>query len=84
MAEPVIGYRVGDHGKSSENSSSTRSAIGMRRKVIVSITDHPDIRRAFDGFPLMGLSIRYGGSNPAPGSRRRIATVITTLGPGRE
>lgn len=32
-------------------------------KVMVSINDHPDIRRVFDGFHLETLDIRYGTVN---------------------
>ena len=28
-------------------------------KVMVSINDHPDIRRVFNGFTMMGLDIKY-------------------------
>lgn len=33
-----------------------RSAKG---RVMISINDHPDIRRVFDGLPMRALSIRY-------------------------
>lgn len=32
-------------------------------RVMVSINDHPDIRRVFDGFTMMGLDIKYSVSN---------------------
>ena len=32
-------------------------------KVMVSINDHPDIRRAFDGFHMLELDIRYSVAN---------------------
>lgn len=32
-------------------------------KVMVSINDHPDIRRAFDGFQMLGLDIKYSVAN---------------------
>jgi len=32
-------------------------------KVMVSINDHPDIRRAFDGFHMFGLDIKYSVAN---------------------
>ncbi len=38
----------------------------MRRcqgKVMVSINDHPDIRRVFEGFRMEELSIRYSTAN---------------------
>lgn len=38
----------------------------MRRckgRVMVSINDHPDIRRAFDGFHMFGLDIKYSVAN---------------------
>ncbi|MNJ46412.1 hypothetical protein D3C77_415400 [compost metagenome] len=43
-----------------------RMAEFMRRckgKVMVSINDHPDIRRAFDGFHFESLDIRYTTTN---------------------
>lgn len=42
----------------------------MRRgkgKVMVSINDHPDIRRAFDGFHFETLDIRYSTTNQRQG-----------------
>jgi len=30
---------------------------------MISINDHPDIRRAFDGLPMLGLEIKYAVSN---------------------
>ena len=42
----------------------------MRRckgKVVVSINDHPDIRRAFDGFHFECLDIRYSNTNQRQG-----------------
>lgn len=47
-----------------------RMADFMRRckgKVMVSINDHPDIRRAFDGFPMHELDIRYSVGNQRQG-----------------
>lgn len=42
----------------------------MRRckgRVMVSINDHPDIRRAFDGFHFECLDIRYSNTNQRQG-----------------
>lgn len=42
----------------------------MRRckgRVMVSINDHPDIRRAFDGFHFEYLDIRYTNTNQRQG-----------------
>lgn len=36
-------------------------------KVMVSINDHPDIRRAFDGFHFECLDIRYTNTNQRQG-----------------
>ena len=47
-----------------------RMADFMRRckgKVMVSINDHPDIRRAFDGFHFEHLDIRYTNTNQRQG-----------------
>lgn len=37
-------------------------------KVMVSINDHPDIRRCFDGLWMEGLDIKYSNGNNALGS----------------
>ena len=40
----------------------------MRKgRVMVSINDHPDIRRAFDGFHMEQLDIRYSCTNQRQG-----------------
>jgi DNA adenine methylase len=47
-----------------------RMADFMRRckgKVMVSINDHPDIRRVFDGFHFETLDIRYTTTNQRQG-----------------
>ncbi|SFB12297.1 DNA adenine methylase [Collimonas sp. OK607] len=46
-------------------------------RVMVSINDHPDIRRVFDGFTMMGLDIKYsiGSTHGQPGVSREL--VIT-------
>ncbi len=47
-----------------------RMADFMRRckgRVMVSINDHPDIRRAFDGFHFEHLDIRYSNTNQRQG-----------------
>jgi len=52
---------------------------------MVSINDHPDIRRAFDGVPMLGLSIRYSVNNTAgrgPSASREL--VITDWEPGTQ
>jgi DNA adenine methylase len=56
-------------------------------KVMVSINDHPDIRRVFDGFTMMGLDIKYsiGSTHGQPGVSRELvitnweADVVTQL-----
>ncbi|HCL4245040.1 TPA: DNA adenine methylase [Pseudomonas aeruginosa] len=48
-----------------------RMADFMRRckgKVMVSINDHPDIRRVFEGFHIERLDIRYSNTNQRQGS----------------
>ncbi|HEJ2103307.1 DNA adenine methylase, partial [Pseudomonas aeruginosa] len=48
-----------------------RMADFMRRckgKVMVSINDHPDIRRVFEGFHMERLDIRYSNTNQRQGS----------------
>ncbi|UII17126.1 hypothetical protein LRP86_04043 [Pseudomonas brassicacearum] len=49
-----------------------RMADVMRRckgkvKVMVSINDHPEIRRAFEGFHFETLDIRYSNTNQSQG-----------------
>lgn len=59
-------------------ASSMRTCQG---RVMVSINDHPDIRRCFDGFWMEGLDIKYSTSNThgAPGTSREL--VITNWAP---
>ncbi|EIP88566.1 prophage PSPPH02, putative adenine modification methytransferase [Burkholderia humptydooensis MSMB43] len=62
-----------------------RMAAMMRAckgKVMVSINDHPDIRRAFDGFPMLGLSIKYSLNNATGGAPKSRELVITNWEPG--
>lgn len=65
-----------------------RMAARMRAckgKVMVSINDHPDIRRAFDGFPMLGLSIKCSVNNTTgagPSTSREF--VITNWEPGTQ
>jgi DNA adenine methylase len=44
-------------------------------RVMVSINDHPDIRRVFDGFTMMGLDIKYsiGSTHGQPGVSKELA-----------
>lgn len=42
---------------------------------MVSINDHPDIRRVFDGFRLKTMDIRYSTANP----RHRKAAITGEL-----
>ena len=48
---------------------------------MLSINDHPDIRQAFDGFPMIGLDIKYsvGSVHGQPGSSQEL--VITNWEP---
>jgi len=56
-------------------------------KVMVSINDHPDIRRAFEGFTMMELDIKYsiGSTHGQPSISRELvitnweADVVTQL-----
>jgi len=51
-------------------------------KVMVSINDHPDIRRAFDGFHFEYLDIRYTNTNQRQGKADvTIELVITNWRP---
>ncbi len=42
---------------------------------MVSINDHPDIRRVFEGFRVEAMDIRYSTANPRQGK----AAVISEL-----
>jgi DNA adenine methylase len=54
-------------------------------KVMVSINEHPDIRRAFDGFPMLGLTIKYSVNNTvARGASTSRELVITNWEPGTQ
>ena len=54
-------------------------------KVMVSINDHPDIRRAFDGFHMLGLDIRYSVNNTSAGKAQTSRElVITNWEPGTQ
>ncbi|WP_121319304.1 DNA adenine methylase [Paraburkholderia sp. RAU2J] len=62
-------------------ASLMRSCKG---KMMVSINDHPDIRRAFEGFPMLRLNIKYSvnNTNGGPSSSREL--VITNWEPGTQ
>lgn len=58
-----------------------RMAVKMRTckgKVMVSINDHPDIRRVFDGFAMLGLSIKYSINNATVGSPSTSRELVIT------
>lgn len=53
----------------------------MRRckgKVMVSINDHPDIRRAFEGFHMERLDIRYSTANQRVGKAEVTGELVIT------
>jgi DNA adenine methylase len=60
-------------------ASSLRS---MKGKAMVSINDHPDIRRVFDGLVIHDLEIKYsvGNNNGSPDASKEL--VITNFEPG--
>lgn len=56
-------------------------AAFMRRckgRVMVSINDHPDIRRAFDGFHFECLDIRYSNGNQRVGKAELSGELVIT------
>ncbi len=56
-----------------------RMAAFMRTckgKVMVSINDHPDIRRAFEGFHMEQLSIRYSTGNQRQGGQAASSELV--------
>jgi len=58
-----------------------RMADFMRRckgKVMLSINDHPDIRRAFHGFHFETVDIRYSNANQRQGSAQITGELIIT------
>ena len=54
----------------------------IKGKAMVSINDHPDIRRVFDGLTMHGLDIKYSVANnhATPESSKEL--VITNFDPG--
>ena len=64
-------WQTEGYGVPFEFDQYEQMAETMRRckgKVMVSINDHPDIRRAFDGLPMLELGIKYsvGNAQAAP------------------
>ncbi|MDO8654176.1 MAG: DNA adenine methylase [Undibacterium sp.] len=51
-------------------------------KVMVSINDHPDIRKAFDGLHMMGLDIKYSVANAHGQAETSKELVIMNWEPG--
>lgn len=47
-------------------------------KVMLSINDHPDIRRAFADFPVLETDIRYSNGNQANGAPRNSRELVIT------
>jgi len=68
-----------DFGEYEEMAALMRKARG---KVMVSINDHPDIRRAFDGFHMLKLDIRYSVANRHGRPDTSGELVITNWEPG--
>ena len=61
--------------------SFEQSADFMRRckgKVMVSINDHPGIRRAFEGFHMEQLDIRYSTANQRVGKAEMTGELVIT------
>lgn len=56
----------------------------MKGKAMVSINDHPDIRRAFDGLPMLGLEIKYAVSNMHGKPQTSRELMITNWEPGTQ
>ncbi len=59
-------WQTAGYGVDLPSEEYERMAYFMRRckgKVMVSINDHPDIRRAFEGFHFECLDIRYSNTN---------------------
>ena len=50
-------------------------------KVMVSINDHPDIRRAFDGLPMLELGIKYSVGNAQAAPQESKELVLTNWEP---
>ena len=50
-------------------------------KVMVSINDHPDIRRAFDGLPMLQLGIKYSFGNNQAAPQESKELVVTNWEP---
>ena len=54
---------------------------GCKGKVMVSINDHPDIRRAFDGLAMLELGIKYSVGNNQAAPQVSQELVITNWSP---
>lgn len=54
----------------------------IKGKAMVSINDHPDIRRVFDGLPMQTLGIKYSVGNNHGEAASRQELVITNWEPG--
>lgn len=64
-------WKTAGYGAEFDFEEYERMAEFMRTcqgKVMVSINDHPDIRRVFDGFRLEAMEIRYSTANPRKGA----------------
>jgi DNA adenine methylase len=55
---------------------------GCKGKMMVSINDHPDIRRVFEGFTMHDLSIKYSVGNNHGDARESRELLITNYEPG--
>ena len=69
----ILTIRVGDF------AGRLRMADFMRRckgRVMVSINDHPDVRRVFEGFHFETLDIRYTTTNQRQGKAEVSAELV--------
>lgn len=77
-------WQTEGYGVPFEFDQYEQMAETMRRckgKVMVSINDHPDIRRAFDGLPMLELGIKYSVGNAQAAPQESKELVITNWEP---
>jgi DNA adenine methylase len=73
------GYGVEFGFEQYEQMAATMRAC--KGKVMVSINDHPDIRRVFGGLPMLGLDIKYSVANNQGEPQTSKELVITNWEP---
>ena len=68
-----------------EYEALARAMRSIKGRMMVSINDHPDIRRAFDGLPMLGLDITYtvGAATGRRDSSKELVITNWEVGDGQ-